>query len=244
MGKSQLAACAVAVLLAGCGDSKKEPEEVASAPVNVVQAGAPGEPSQKVAPGATPAPVLHTPADVEFMQGMIHHHQQAIVMTDWVPERTENTSVRVMARRMAISQTERDGHDAQVAQGPRRRSHRPLARPQADARDAELTSARAAQDRRGRHVRPALPALHDPAPRGRADDGQGPARHGRRRARPRSASSCATWMPIRRSRSAACSSCSASSRGLSARGRPGSPGRRPGPAGPGRSSRRRARSTR
>ncbi len=38
------------------------------------------------------------------MQGMIHHHQQAIVMTGWVPERTKSTSVRVMAKRMEATQ--------------------------------------------------------------------------------------------------------------------------------------------
>jgi uncharacterized protein (DUF305 family) len=38
------------------------------------------------------------------MQGMIHHHQQAVTMADWVPDRSQSTSVRLMARRMAVSQ--------------------------------------------------------------------------------------------------------------------------------------------
>ena len=38
------------------------------------------------------------------MQGMIHHHQQALVMTDWVPGPTQSTSIRLMAQRMALSQ--------------------------------------------------------------------------------------------------------------------------------------------
>ena len=42
-------------IFTGCGDSKPEPEaETGSATVNVVQAGAPGEPSRKVDPNATP----------------------------------------------------------------------------------------------------------------------------------------------------------------------------------------------
>ncbi len=40
-----------------------------------------------------------------FMLGMIHHHQQAIVMTGWVPERTSSPSVRVMAQRMEAAQS-------------------------------------------------------------------------------------------------------------------------------------------
>ena len=55
---------------------------------------------------ATPTPAGRgfKPADVEFMQGMIHHHQQAVTMADWVPDRTQSTSIRLMARRMAVSQ--------------------------------------------------------------------------------------------------------------------------------------------
>ena len=35
---------------------------------------------------------------------MIHHHQQAVTMADWVPDRTQSTSIKLMAERMAISQ--------------------------------------------------------------------------------------------------------------------------------------------
>ncbi len=93
----------LAALVVGCGGSKAAPEEPAQR-VNVVQPGAPGEPTKRVAPGATPAQVQHTQADVEFMQGMIHHHQQALTMTDWVPDRTRSTSIRLIARRMELSQ--------------------------------------------------------------------------------------------------------------------------------------------
>ena len=103
VGKSQLAMALVAVFAAGCGGSKAPPEEPAQT-VNVVQPGAPGEPTKTVAPGATPVAVQHSQTDVEFMQGMLHHHQQAVVMTDWVPKRTRSTSIRLLARRMGISQ--------------------------------------------------------------------------------------------------------------------------------------------
>jgi uncharacterized protein (DUF305 family) len=95
----------LAVLLAGCGGSKAAaPEPTPQAAVNVVQAGAPGEPSKRIDPNATPAAITHNQADVEFMQGMIHHHQQALTMTDWVPGRTQSTSIRLLARRMYLSQ--------------------------------------------------------------------------------------------------------------------------------------------
>ena len=37
---------------------------------------------------------------------MIHHHDQAITMTGWVPDRTSNTSIRLLAKRMEVSQTD------------------------------------------------------------------------------------------------------------------------------------------
>ncbi len=104
-----LSACA---LLAGCGGSNKEPEpepvETAAAhgtpAPNVVQPGAPGEPSKRVDPNATPVAVQAVDADVQFMQKMIGHHTQAVVMTGWVPDRTSSTSIRLMAKRMEVSQ--------------------------------------------------------------------------------------------------------------------------------------------
>jgi uncharacterized protein (DUF305 family) len=109
LGKSLLTVCVAAVCLAACGDSESDPEPGAAAAQpasNIVQPGAPGEPTRKLPPGTTTEQLPHTEADVAFMQGMIHHHQQAIVMTDWVPERTQSTSIRLLARRMAISQTD------------------------------------------------------------------------------------------------------------------------------------------
>lgn len=54
------------------------------------------------APGA--AARRHTAADVAFMQGMIGHHAQAIVMAALVPERTERTDLRALAGRVIVSQ--------------------------------------------------------------------------------------------------------------------------------------------
>jgi uncharacterized protein (DUF305 family) len=113
--KSRLTILALAAVLAGCGGgasqndpaaSTAEPEQTAQASqeVNMVQPGAPGEPSRKATPVATPKGGGFVPADVEFMQNMIKHHEQALVMTALVPQNGSNTSIRVMAKRMEVSQ--------------------------------------------------------------------------------------------------------------------------------------------
>ncbi|CAA9361719.1 MAG: putative lipoprotein, partial [uncultured Gemmatimonadaceae bacterium] len=51
-----------------------------------------------------------------------------------------------------------------------------------DARHAHRRGARAARGRARRGVRPALPRVHDPPPRGRVEDGGRPRRHAARRA--------------------------------------------------------------
>jgi uncharacterized protein (DUF305 family) len=94
-----------AVLLAGCGGDGDRPERAAKEP-NVVQPGAPGEPSRKLTAeeAADLELVKHTKADVRFMQDMIHHHWQAVLMTKWVPRRTTSEDIRLMARRIELSQ--------------------------------------------------------------------------------------------------------------------------------------------
>lgn len=71
-----------------------------------VQPGAPGEATRVrdvSAAGATRS-VGYTAADVLFMQGMIHHHGQAIEMTSLVEDRTTNQAIRLLARRIELSQ--------------------------------------------------------------------------------------------------------------------------------------------
>jgi uncharacterized protein (DUF305 family) len=95
----------VAAVLGGCGGSDRPPppEEPQT---NVVQPGAPGEPSRKLSAEevASVETTKHTKADVEFMQAMIHHHWQAVLMTKWVPRRSPGADIPLMAKRMEISQ--------------------------------------------------------------------------------------------------------------------------------------------
>jgi uncharacterized protein (DUF305 family) len=75
----------------------------AAAPV-VVQPGAPGQPT-KTLPASTHAslPPL-APADVEFMQGMIMHHSQAVEMTALIPSHTDNKALGELGARISSSQ--------------------------------------------------------------------------------------------------------------------------------------------
>ena len=74
-----------------------------SSPV-VVQPGAPGQPSKTLSPSthATLMPVSR--ADVDFMQGMIMHHSQAIEMTALLASHTENRDLRSLGARISSSQ--------------------------------------------------------------------------------------------------------------------------------------------
>jgi uncharacterized protein (DUF305 family) len=101
-------AMAALALFAGCGGGGKDNEEQpAEATPNIVQPGAPGEPSRKLTEeeaAASRETTKHTKADVDFMQHMIHHHWQAILMTKWVPRRSPGPDIPLMAKRMEISQ--------------------------------------------------------------------------------------------------------------------------------------------
>ncbi len=72
----------------------------------VVQPGAPGQPT-KTLPSSTRAtlPPL-SPKDVEFMQGMIMHHAQAVEMTALMNSHTENKELRLLGARISHSQAE------------------------------------------------------------------------------------------------------------------------------------------
>lgn len=47
-----------------------------------------------------------TAADVEFMEGMIHHHAQALVMARMIPTHTSNGPLQVLAGRIIVGQND------------------------------------------------------------------------------------------------------------------------------------------
>jgi uncharacterized protein (DUF305 family) len=72
----------------------------------VVQPGAPGKPSKRLPPSTTPKLPPRSPAEVEFMQGMIMHHAQAVEMTALISSHTENKDLRSLGARISSSQSD------------------------------------------------------------------------------------------------------------------------------------------
>jgi len=71
----------------------------------IVQPGAPGQASTVV----SNVPAFHdnnyTDADVKFMQGMIHHHHQALLMVAMIPTHTTSRELIALGQKIQISQS-------------------------------------------------------------------------------------------------------------------------------------------
>jgi len=72
----------------------------------VVQPGAPGKPSKTLPPSTKGTLPPRSQADVEFMQGMIMHHAQAVEMTALIASHTENKELRSLGARISSSQSD------------------------------------------------------------------------------------------------------------------------------------------
>ena len=72
----------------------------------VVQPGAPGEPTRILPPSTRGTLPPRSPKDVEFMQGMIMHHAQAVEMTALIESHTASRNLRLLGARISHSQTE------------------------------------------------------------------------------------------------------------------------------------------
>jgi uncharacterized protein (DUF305 family) len=99
----RLKSCAIAMIallsvVAACAQQ-------GSAPV-VVQPGAPGAPSKRLPLSTTAVAPRISQADIEFMQGMIMHHAQAVEMTALIPTHTENAQIRALGARISSSQSD------------------------------------------------------------------------------------------------------------------------------------------
>jgi uncharacterized protein (DUF305 family) len=72
----------------------------------VVQPGAPGQPTKSL-PSTTRATLPPpSPADVQFMQGMIMHHAQAVEMTALIDSHTQNKELQTLGARISRSQSD------------------------------------------------------------------------------------------------------------------------------------------
>ena len=95
------------LLLTTCATATAPARNQSPAPV-IVQAGAPGQASRTISArdSVDPAGVAPSAADVSFMQGMIGHHAQAVEMTALLSSRTERPDMRLLARRIELSQSD------------------------------------------------------------------------------------------------------------------------------------------
>jgi uncharacterized protein (DUF305 family) len=73
----------------------------------IVQPGAPGQPSKKLAPGSV-STALRKPfgPDVEFMQGMIMHHSQAVEMVALLRTRGRSPELKALGEKITLSQSD------------------------------------------------------------------------------------------------------------------------------------------
>src|SRR5438552_4361275 len=75
-------------------------------PPVVVQPGAPGQPTRTLPPSTRATLPPRSAKDVEFMQGMIMHHAQAVEMTALIESHTTNKNLRLLGARISHSQSE------------------------------------------------------------------------------------------------------------------------------------------
>ena len=103
---SCLCAFATASSLAGLPPLRVGAQQQAPATPIVVQPGAPGKPTRVLSPTTKAKLPPVSTADVQFMQGMITHHAQAVEMTALIESRTENKDVRSLGARISHSQAD------------------------------------------------------------------------------------------------------------------------------------------
>ena len=103
MRRLAIALFAAAATACGAATSTTTPQ--------IVQPGAPGQDGRVVtaAAAADQSKVQATSADVTFMQGMIHHHAQALDMTALLFTNSTSDNMKMLATRIDISQKDEIG---------------------------------------------------------------------------------------------------------------------------------------
>ena len=98
MRKQPLSVMVAAILacgIAGCATSMQSAQ-------SGMPAGAPRTPAEQARADSGRMPF--TAADVRFMQGMIHHHAQAVVMAGWAQTHGARPDVKTLAQRIDVAQ--------------------------------------------------------------------------------------------------------------------------------------------
>src|SRR5215475_1897448 len=99
-------ALAAASTLASLSSLRVCAQQTAPAAPVVVQPGAPGKPTRVLPPTIKGKLPPASPADVQFMQGMITHHAQAVEMTALIESHTENKDLMSLGARISRSQSD------------------------------------------------------------------------------------------------------------------------------------------
>lgn len=98
-----IAVCAATVFVC----SVKSAQQTTNPPTPVVvQPGAPGKPTKTLSPATKGTLPPRSQADVEFMQGMIMHHSQAVEMTALIPSHSDNKDLRALGAKISSSQSD------------------------------------------------------------------------------------------------------------------------------------------
>lgn len=101
------------VATGGLGGCQRADDQAAVQPASttqaqspaIVQPGAPGQASTVVSSVPTFNHDTYTEADVKFMQGMIHHHAQAIQMVAMIATHTKSPELIAMGQKIQLSQS-------------------------------------------------------------------------------------------------------------------------------------------
>lgn len=91
---------------AGLAALRVSAQQAVPAKPALVQPGAPGKPTKVLPPTTRGELPPASPADVQFMQGMIMHHAQAVEMTALIDSHTENKELRTLGARISRSQSD------------------------------------------------------------------------------------------------------------------------------------------
>lgn len=99
MRKQPLSVMMVGILAVGLGACASSMQQSAQ---SGMPSGAPRTPAEQARADSGRMPF--TAADVHFMQGMIHHHAQAVVMAGWAQTHGARPDVKILAQRIDVAQ--------------------------------------------------------------------------------------------------------------------------------------------
>ena len=157
---------------------------LAQQPAPIVQPGAPGQPSKILSEAAVRIrPKAPSSADVEFMQGMIMHHSQAVEMVALLRTRGKSPVLQSFGKKISISQTDEIGFMKRWLESRGQPTTMQMDHSHMSAAEMKnmnmlmpgmLTPAADERARQGprRAVRPPFPHRNDPAPWRRTHHGE------------------------------------------------------------------------